>query len=65
MKKTMIQIKKETREKIKSLGKMSETYVDVIQRMYDQTVENMLVKQLLDTSDSVPLEKVLRERKLI
>ena len=65
MAKTIIQIKKETREKIKSLGKMGETYDDVIQRMYESTVENMLAKTLLDVSDSSSIEEILKKRKLV
>ncbi|MFT4311577.1 MAG: hypothetical protein ACMXX7_03040 [Candidatus Woesearchaeota archaeon] len=65
MDKTIIQIKKETREKIKSLGKMGETYDDVIKRMYESTVENMLAKTLLDVSDSSSIEEILKKRKLV
>lgn len=65
MTKTIIQIKKETRDKIKSLGKMGETYDDVIQRMYEASVENMAGKTLLDVSDSTPIEEILKKRKLV
>ena len=60
----MIQITKETRDKIRSLGKMGETYDDVIQRMYEQTTENMLAKSLLDTRDTTPIQEILEKRKL-
>ena len=61
----MIQINKETREKIRSLGKMGDTYDDVINRMYEQTIENMLAKKLLNIEDSKSIEEILKERKLI
>lgn len=65
MSKTMIQITTDTREKIKSLGKMGETYDDVINKMYDATIENLAAKTLLDVSDSVSIEDILRKRKLV
>lgn len=65
MEKTMIQIKKSTREKIKSLGNMGETYDDVLNKMYDATVENMYAKTLLDTTDSTPVEEILKKRNLL
>ncbi|MFT4312117.1 MAG: hypothetical protein ACMXYF_02710 [Candidatus Woesearchaeota archaeon] len=64
MTKTMIQVDSRTRDLIKSLGKMGETYDDVIQRMYKQTTENMIAKLLLDTSDCVSIEEILQKRDL-
>ncbi len=60
----MIQVKTETRDKIKSLGSMGETYDDVLQRMYEQTTENLLVQTLLDTTNSTPIEDILKRRNL-
>ena len=60
----MIQIRTETRDMIKSLGHMGETYDEVLQRMYRQASENILAQALLDTTNSKPIEQILRERKL-
>ncbi|MFT4250009.1 MAG: hypothetical protein ACMXYD_01470 [Candidatus Woesearchaeota archaeon] len=65
MTKTVIQVRKETREKLKSLGRMGDTYDDVISRMYDASIENMMSATLLDTSDSVAIEDILRKRNLL
>lgn len=65
MTKTMIQLNKNTRDKIKSLGSMGDTYDDVINKMYSATIENMMAKTLLDTSDSIKIEDILKKRNLI
>ncbi|MFT4261108.1 MAG: hypothetical protein ACMXX9_01605 [Candidatus Woesearchaeota archaeon] len=65
METTIIRVNKETRDKIKSLGKMGETYDDVISRMYEETVENIMVKNLLDVSDSVSIEEILKKRNML
>jgi len=65
MTKTMIQIQKQTRDKIKSLGVMGETYDDVILRLYDQAIENQLAKKLLSTEGYVLLDDVLKKRGLL
>ena len=65
MTKTMIQVDTETRDLIKSVGRMGETYDDVIRRMYQQTTENMMAKLLLDTSDSISIQEILKKRNLL
>lgn len=65
MTKTMIQIETETRDKIKSLGSMGDTYDSVLQRLYKQAVEVIMAKTLLDTTDTIEIEKILRRRNLI
>lgn len=65
MTKTMIQVNTTTRDLIKSLGRMGETYDDVLQRMYQQTTENMMAKLLLDTSDSISIQDILKKRNLL
>ena len=61
----MIQIKTDTRDKIKSLGKMGETYDDVLQRLYEQAFEMLLAKNLLNTSNTTDIEEILKKRNLI
>ncbi len=61
----MIQVNTTTRDLIKSLGRMGETYDDVLQRMYQQTTENMMAKLLLDTSDSISIQDILKKRNLL
>lgn len=65
MAKTVIQIKKETREKIKALGMMGETYDDVLDRLCVLAHETMMARVLLDTSDSTDLKEVLKKRSLL
>jgi len=64
MAKTMIQISTDVRDKIKSLGKMGETYNDVLGRLYSYGIEVQMAQLFLDTTGYVNLKDVMKERKL-
>ena len=64
MKKINIQINSETKININSLKKRSETYDDVIQRMYLETISNIQARVFFDTQDSNDIEDILRARKI-
>lgn len=61
---TMIQISTEVRDKIKSLGKMGETYNDVLDRMYDYAIEVEMSKLFLDMTGYTDIEEVMKKRNL-
>ena len=65
MTKTMIQISSELRDKIKSLGKMGDTYEDVLQRMYENALVSISANVFLDTSDSEDIRDIMKERGLM
>ena len=65
MTKTMIQISSELRDKIKSLGKMGDTYEDVLQRMYENALVSLSANVFLDTNDSEDIRDIMRERGLM
>lgn len=65
MTKTMIQISSDLRDKIKSLGRMGDTYEDVLQRMYENAVASISANVFLDTSDSEDIRDILKERGLM
>jgi len=60
---TTISISLETREKLKNLGRAGDSYDDVINRMYELTKKNLLMAYLYDETDSVNIEKALKEAK--
>ena len=61
----MIQISSDLRDKIKSLGRMGDTYEDVLQRMYENAVASISANVFLDTSDSEDIRDILKERGLM
>ena len=61
----MIQISSELRDKIKSLGKMGDTYEDVLQRMYENALASLSANVFLDTNDSEDIRDIMRERGLM
>ncbi len=65
MTKTMIQISSDLRDKTKSLGKMGDTYEDVLQRMYENAVTSIAANVFHDTSDSEDIRDIMKERGLL
>lgn len=58
---TTIPVKKETRDKLKRVGFKSETYDDIIIKLveaYKRAVFYDRQRQILETEEFVPLEKV-------
>ena len=53
---TMIRIKTETREKLKEMGRMGETYDEVIGRLYEKVFNKKLERELMDLSDCILAE---------
>ena len=60
---TTITISVETKEKLRNLGKVGETYDDVIKRMYAITKKNMVLAYLYDESDSIDIDDAIVEAK--
>ena len=59
MAKTMIQVNTETRDKIKSLGKMGESFDTVLNKLYALAVKKQMENYLMDTSGYVDIEELL------
>jgi hypothetical protein len=49
--KTMIQVDVDVRDKIKSLGRMGETYSDVLGKLYKLAILVEMEKYLMDVND--------------
>ena len=58
---TTISITSEMKEKLRSLGRAGETYDEIIRRMYEVSVGQMMRSYLYDTSDSVTIDEALKE----
>ena len=56
MSQTMIRISTDTRDKLKDMGRMGETYDDVIARLYDRVFNKKMEKELMDLSDCILVE---------
>lgn len=56
MAKTMIQVDVETRDKIKSLGKMGESYSQVLERLYAVALRERQRAYLMDTDGYVDVD---------
>ena len=59
MAKTMIQIDVSTRDKIKSLGKMGESYTDVLNKLYKLAMQRQMEAYLMDTEGYIDLDELL------
>ncbi len=59
MAKTMIQIETNVRDKIKSLGKMGETYSDVLARLYKIAIIAQMENYLMDTKGYVDINEIM------
>jgi predicted CopG family antitoxin len=60
---TTIAIPIDIRDQLKEFGEKGETYAEVIERLIKSARKRMLHDLLMDTSDSVPVEKALEEAK--
>jgi len=58
---TTIAISGELKEKLRNLGRAGESYEDILQRMYEATKGQLLMKYLYDESDAVPIDKAIAE----
>ena len=56
---TTISISEEMKENLRNLGRVGDSYEDLIKRMYEVTKKNLLLAYLYDTSDSISVEKPL------
>lgn len=56
MSQTMIRVKASTRDKLKEMGRMGETYDDVISRLYDKVFNKRMERELMDLSDCILVE---------
>lgn len=59
MAKTMIQVDVETRDKIKSLGKMGESYTDVLNKLYLLAIRNQMESYIMDTEEYIDLDELI------
>ena len=60
----MIQIDTETRDMIKSLGSMGETYDDVLKRLCKIVIDQTMARVLFDTSNCVMIDDIMKRRNL-
>ncbi|MFH1311399.1 MAG: hypothetical protein ABIH65_03280 [Nanoarchaeota archaeon] len=58
---TTIQLSKETKEKISSLGAKGESYDDIIQRIYSIAIKEQLREFLMSDKGFVPIEEAIKE----
>jgi len=56
MTQTMIRINASTRDKLKEMGRMGETYDDVISRLYDKVFNKKVEREMMDLSDCILVE---------
>ena len=61
MEKTTIQISKEIRDKISSLGVKGESYEDILKRIYFIAVKEQLREFLMSDEGFIPIEKAIKE----
>ncbi|MFH1649906.1 MAG: hypothetical protein ABIA93_05130 [Candidatus Woesearchaeota archaeon] len=59
MAKTMIQVDVETRDKIKSLGRMGESYTEVLEKLYRLAIRKQMENYLMDTSGYMDLDELI------
>ena len=59
MNKTMIQIDTEVRDKIKTFGKMGETYSDVLNKLCKLAAMIQMEKYLMDTKGYVDVNELI------
>ena len=60
---TTISISKETKEKLKNLGRAGDSYEDVIKKMYEISKKQILLDYLHDNSDSLTIAEARAELK--
>lgn len=59
MSKVSISVKQETKDKIKSLGKMGESYDVVLNKLYAMAVQKQMEHYIMDTEGYIHLEELL------
>lgn len=55
-----IQLSKETKDQISSLGAKGETYEEIIKRMYQYAIKEQLREFLMSSKDTITLEEAKR-----
>ncbi len=60
---TTISISKETKEKLKNLGRAGDSYEDVIKKMYEISKKQILLDYLYESSDSLTIAEARAELK--
>ena len=60
---TTISISKKLKEDLRNLGRAGDSYEDIIQRMYELTKKELLIKYLYDESDSITLDEAKKRIK--
>ena len=61
METTTIQLRKETRDKISSLGRKGESYDEIITRIYSIAVKGQLREFLMSDEGFIPIEDAIKE----
>ena len=59
MTKTMIQVDTTTRDKIKSLGKMGESFDTVLNKLYKMAAHKQMEKYVMDTTGYIDIDELL------
>ena len=60
---TTISVSKDTKEKLKNLGRTGDSYEDVIKRMYEMSKKQILLNYLYDESDSFTIDEARAQLK--
>lgn len=50
---TMIRISSQTRDKLKEMGRMGETYDEVISRLHEKVFNKKVQREMMDLSDCI------------
>ena len=58
---TTISISLDLKEKLRNLGRLGESYEDVIRRMYELTRKNMLKAYLYDETDCITIDEAIAQ----
>ncbi len=53
---TMIRVSPQTRDKLKEMGRMGETYDDVISRLHEKVFNKKIEREMMDLSDCLLVE---------
>ena len=53
---TMIRVSAQTRDKLKEMGRMGETYDDVISRLHEKVFNKKMEREMMDLSDCLLVE---------
>ncbi len=60
---TTIQITNETKDLISTFGTKSDTYENIIKRMYNLAVKEQLREFLLSSEDTIPIDEAIKRAK--